>query len=96
MKLNIFNSAGFKKALRKDYGLNSERAQEEWDKALRDPKIRKGQDLFGNRTVAKLFTQTLSQGRKISNLSKVSEKVAKEITDQDDLKKLSEGQAFNS
>lgn len=83
---------GFKKSLKNDYGLSSQRAQEEWDKALRDPKIRKSTDYFGNQTVAALFTQRLQQGRKVSNLNKVSEAKAKEIGDESDFAKLKEGQ----
>lgn len=71
--------------------MDSQRCQNEWDSAMRDPKVKKGEDCFGNKTVAKLFTQILDQGRRVENANKIQEQVAHEINDKDDLGKLAAG-----
>ena len=87
----IHASLRFKKKLRKLYNFDPPRCQEEWDKALRDPKVRKGTDAFGYVTVAKLFTQVLDQGRQVSSTSRAMESRQHQIDAPEDLAKVRAG-----
>ena len=81
----------FKKTLRKRYNFDPERCNTEWEAALRDPKVRKSQDAYGNVTVAKLFTQVLDSGRRVAQANRVSSTGSHEISGAEDLQRLREG-----
>lgn len=68
---------------RKWYGWTAEEADEEWDKAVRDPQIKKRKDEFGELTVAKLLTTSDNSGIRIGNKRSISQKNQFQAEDQE-------------
>lgn len=85
----------FKKKLKKHYNMTDQQAQDEWDLAIRDPKVSKGEDTFGNVTVAKLATQFQEGGRRVQATCSVAETKTHAVESSDDIAALREGAALS-
>lgn len=59
----------FKKKGKKWYNWSDLQAQEEWDKAVRDPSIPRTTDAFGNLCIAKLTDRVQSKGCNVATVS---------------------------
>ena len=55
------------------YGWTEQEAQQEWDKGMRDPAIKKGTDQFGNPAMAYLEQTIDSAGLSVNNSRSIKE-----------------------
>ena len=55
------------------YGWTAERADDEWDAAVRDQSVKRKHDEFGNLTLAKLKTDSTQTGTRVGNKRAVGE-----------------------
>ncbi|CAE7563528.1 unnamed protein product, partial [Symbiodinium necroappetens] len=83
----------FKRKGAKWYGWSEERAQEEWDKAVRDKNVKRKTDQFGNLTIAKLSEEADVSGLRIGNKRKIQEKSKHNVGDEEAIENLATGLA---
>ena len=68
-----------------------EEADREWQSALRDKAVQKGRDEYGNITVAKLATATVSSGRSVNSVRSLQEERTHEVAASSDVAAMGRG-----
>ena len=71
----------FKKRGKKWYNWSDQEAQDQWDRAVRDPAVPKSTDVFGFMTVAKLGEKTLSAGCRVGTQRELAEHRPLDVND---------------
>ncbi|CAE7230711.1 PREP1 [Symbiodinium sp. CCMP2592] len=93
IKFFFTNLVRFKRKGAKWYGWSEERAQQEWDKAVRDKNVKRKTDQYGNLTIAKLAEESDVSGLRIGNKRKIMEKNKHKVGDEEAIENLSTGLA---
>ncbi|CAE7311851.1 unnamed protein product [Symbiodinium sp. CCMP2456] len=83
----------FKRKGAKWYGWSEERAQEEWDKAVRDKNVKRKTDQYGNLTIAKLSEESDVSGLRVGNKRKIQEQNKHKVGDEEAIENLAAGLA---
>ena len=81
----------FKKRGRKWFNWSDAFADEEWNRSLKDPSVRKSHDEYGNVTVCRLMRQTHSTGRATASIRSLQESRSQAISDSSEIVALGRG-----
>lgn len=77
------------------YGWDSERAETEWDNAVRDVSIPRRIDEYGELCIAKLRTHSHKEGNRISDIRAVGEQKDFNAGDVEAIRDARDGQTLN-
>ena len=87
----FLNEVQFRRKLRKNFGFDEARCTQEWEAALRDPKVEKDRDTFGNVTVAKIKQDGIAAGRQVGSRRELREKTNHEVDSVTEIADLARG-----
>lgn len=77
------------------YGWTPEQAEDEWDKAVRDPNVKRRKDAYGELTIAKLQTAVHHVGIRVGNKRSIAETKKFNAEDQEAITDAKESSSLN-